>query len=109
MKYLSLLLSFIIISIIVLSACCLVKGSNIAHSNEASCIGTCLISENTVKISVVDDFIFNKSIFLILIILSVVLNYSFKYFVNKFRQDDFKILFHIDRHIQAGLLHPKIY
>lgn len=111
MKYLSIALGFIIISIIILSACCLVKSSAFNHAHESPCVGSCVASDNTTYFAQSNYSVFNKLLFVFTIsLLTTVLSYAyFNSFVRKYKQNDFKILFYLEKHIQAGLLHPKIY
>lgn len=111
MKYLSVFLSFIIISIIILSACCLFTGSTFEHSHSSPCIGSCVASGSTAHLAQLNYSDFNKLLFvfsfsLVLTVISLSYSHNFK---RKNEQEDFKILFSLDKHIQAGLLHPKIY
>jgi hypothetical protein len=111
MKYLAILLSFIVVSIIILSACCLVQSSTFDHKHKSPCIGSCMVTSNTIYFAQLNYSDFNKLLFVFLVPLaSVIVTYTYFYsFVKKSKQNDFKILFYLNKHIQAGLLHPKVY
>jgi|GEM_PF-4901257 hypothetical protein len=112
MKYLAIILSFIVISIIILSACCLAKSSAFEHGHDdGPCIGSCVTTANTAPFANLFNSDFSKLLFTItaFLVLTVFSLYNFPVLVKKYRQDDFKILFYLDKHIQAGLLHPKLY
>lgn len=110
MKSLSLILSLIFVSIIVLSACCLVKGVDMHSDHSSPCLGSCLIDSSAIYSGEsFDYFNFNKIIFFFAFTLLLFLIYLPLNLVNKLKQNDFKIFSSLDKYIQTGLLHPKIY
>jgi hypothetical protein len=111
MKYLAVFLSFIIVSIIILSAGCLITDTSFEHSYSSPCVGSCVASASSAYLTPVNYSDFNKLLFIFTFsLLLTILNLKHSYNFNKKNvQNDFKILFSLNKHIQAGLLHPKIY